>query len=69
MSKEINSVNTKQEIEVDVEKRAFMKKFGKYAAVGAGMSVLMGPGVSKANAYGCGNNGVGTGCKEHPVFP
>ena len=58
MSKEINSVNTKQEIEVDVEKRAFMKKFGKYAAVGAGMSVLMGPGVSTANAYG--NPGFGS---------
>jgi len=53
MSTEINGIDTKQNIEVDAEKRAFMKKFGKYAAVGAGMSVLMGPGVSKANAYDC----------------
>ena len=51
MSTEVNSVNAKQKIEVDAEKRAFMKKFGKYAAVGVGMSVLMGPGVSTANAY------------------
>lgn len=42
---------TKEEVNVDAQKRAFMKKFGKYAAVGVGMSVLMGPGVSTANAY------------------
>ncbi len=43
---------TKKEVNVDDQKRAFMKKFGKYAAVGVGMSMLMGPGVSTANAYG-----------------
>ena len=69
MSTELNSVNTKQEIEVDVQKRAFMKKFGKYAAVGAGMSVLMSPAYADKPVGSCGNNGVGTGCKPHPVFP
>ena len=66
MSTELNSVNAKQEIEVDAEKRAFMKKFGKYAAVGAGMSVLMSPAYAQP-VGSCGNNGVGTECKPHPV--
>ena len=48
MSKEVNSINTKQKIEVDAEKRAFMKKFGKYAVVGTGMAVLMTPTASRA---------------------
>ena len=52
-AKKIDSV-TEQKVELDGQKRAFMKKFGKYAAVGVGMSVLMGPGVSTANAYGGG---------------
>ncbi|WP_201352051.1 hypothetical protein [Hydrogenimonas urashimensis] len=38
---------------VDVRKRAFMKKFGKYAVVGAGMATLMTPTLSSANSY-CG---------------
>ena len=62
MSTELNSVNTKQKIEIDAEKRAFMKKFGKYAAVGAGMATLMTPTLSSAGNYGrssgC-NNGWG----------
>ena len=51
MSTELNSVNTKQEIEVNAEKRAFMKKAGKYAAVGAGMATLMSPTLSATDNY------------------
>lgn len=51
MSTELNSVNTKQEIEFNAEKRAFMKKFGKYSAVGVGMATLMTPTISSANMY------------------
>ena len=54
MSKEVNSVNTNQEIKVDAEKRAFMKKFGKYAVVGAGMTVLMTPTASRAGGSSAG---------------
>ena len=43
---------TKEEVSVDAQKRAFMKKFGKYAAVSAGMAVLMTPIESSANCYG-----------------
>ena len=43
----------KKEKSVDAEKRAFMKKFGKYAAVGVGMAVLMKPTDSSANCYSC----------------
>ncbi len=55
---------TKEETSVDVQTRTFMKEFGKYAAVGAGMAVLMNPTSSSANCYGgCrpphGNNGGG----------
>ena len=42
---------TKEEVAVDVQKRAFMSKFGKYAVVGVGMATLMGPAMSTANAY------------------
>lgn len=72
MSTELNSVNTKQEIEVDAEKRAFMKKFGKYAVVGAGMATLMTPTLSTAGNYRCktkrswGNNGHGNGDQPAP---
>ena len=60
MSTELNSVNTKQEIEVDAEKRAFMKKAGKYAAVGAGMATLMSPTSSVASSSSTtGNPGFG----------
>lgn len=41
-------------------KRAFIKKFGKYAMVGAGMSVLMTPTSSSAGNYNkCRNNNWG----------
>ena len=56
MSTEINGVTTKKKAEVDVKKRAFMKKFGKYAAVSAGMAVLMTPTKSSACNYGGGCN-------------
>ncbi len=39
---------TKEEVNVDAQKRAFMKKFGKYAVVSAGMAVLMNPTSSSA---------------------
>ncbi len=45
------------EVSVDLEKRKFMSKFGKYAAVSAGMAVLMNPTASSANSYGPGNPG------------
>jgi len=48
--KEIEIIDT--QVEVDAQKRTFMKKMGKYAVVGAGMSVLMTPTDSSANAYG-----------------
>lgn len=35
---------------VDAKKRSFMKKFGKYAAVGAGATVLMKPGAALAGS-------------------
>jgi|GEM_PF-2315328 len=39
--------------DVDVQKREFMKRFGKYAASAPlGMYLLMGPGASKAQASG-----------------
>ncbi len=59
MSTEINDV-TKKEASVDFEKRKFMAKFGKYAAMGAGMATLMTPTLSTAGNYGC-NNGWGNG--------
>ncbi len=48
---------TKEVSTVDAQKRAFMKKFGKYAIAGAGMATLMTPTLSSANNY-CGT---GTG--------
>ncbi len=36
-----------EETKVVAEKREFMKKFGKYAIVGAGMTVLMTPAKSQ----------------------
>ncbi len=47
--KEIEIIDT--QVEVDAQKRGFMKKMGKYAVVGAGMSVLMTPSESSANCY------------------
>ena len=46
---------TKEEIQVDVQKRAFMSKFGKYAVAGAGMAVLMTPTASSATNYFTGS--------------
>ena len=65
MSTEINSIDTKENIEVDAKKRAFMKKFGKYAAVSAGMATLMTPSSSFAGCSSTGNpghDGGGSGC-------
>ena len=39
---------TTKESEVSKEKREFMKKFGRYAIAGAGMSVLLSPEASAA---------------------
>ncbi|WP_201352052.1 hypothetical protein [Hydrogenimonas urashimensis] len=52
MSAEI--IKTPEVEVVDAKKRAFMKKFGKYAVVGAGMATLMTPTLSSANNY-CGS--------------
>ncbi len=41
------------EVRVDLQKREFMSKFGKYAVVSAGMATLMTPTVSTAGNYGC----------------
>ncbi len=57
---------TKKEVNVDVQKRTFMKKFGKYAAVGAGMAVLMNPTSSSAKNYKHPNNGFGNGNQNAP---
>jgi hypothetical protein len=56
---------TKKEENVDVKKREFMGKFGKYAALSAGMAVLMNPTASTANSYGQ-NNGWGNGDQTAP---
>ncbi len=45
-----------QEVKVDVERREFIGKAGKYAAVGAGMATLMTPTLSTAGNY-CKKNG------------
>ena len=42
---------TEEVSKVDAQKRAFMKKFGKYAIAGAGMATLMTPTLSSANNY------------------
>lgn len=49
---------TKEVNTVDAQKRAFMKKFGKYAIAGAGMATLMTPTLSSANCYGTGTGRV-----------
>jgi len=72
MSTEINSIDTKENIEVDAKKRAFMKKFGKYAAVSAGMAVLMTPTESSAAPYpfpGTGHGVDGVPGQETGTFP
>ena len=50
MSKEIDDVK-KEEISVDLKKREFINKVGKYAVVGAGMTTLMTPSASARNCY------------------
>ncbi len=69
MSKELSNL-TEEEVNVDLEKREFMGKMGKYAVVGAGMATLMTPTASTANCYGKrsrhGNNGWGNGDQRAP---
>ncbi len=69
MSTEINEV-TKEKASVDLNKREFMGKVGKYAAVGAGMATLMTPTLSTAGNYNVGgpkgNNGWGNGDQSAP---
>ncbi|WP_201352050.1 hypothetical protein [Hydrogenimonas urashimensis] len=47
----VETIKTPETERVDAKKRAFMKKFGKYAVVGAGMATLMTPSLSSANNY------------------
>ena len=63
------------EANVDLEKREFIGKFGKYAIVGAGMTALMTPNASASFNSGCrprrprgpqGNNGWGNGDQRAP---
>ena len=59
-----------EEASVDSAKRDFMGKFGKYAAAGAGMAILMTPTASTAGNYRKkrikGNNGWGNGDQRAP---
>lgn len=57
----VNKINdvTNEESNIDLKKREFMGKVGKYA-IGAGMATLMTPTLSTAGNYGC-NNGWGNG--------
>ena len=64
MSTELNDL-TEQEANVDIKKREFMDKMGKYALVGAGMATLMTPTASSAGNYGR-NNGWGNGDQCSP---
>ena len=59
MSTDVNDT-VKRETNVDLAKREFMGRVGKYAAVGAGMATLMTPTLSTAGNYKC-NNGWGNG--------
>jgi len=60
------------ELSVDLEKRKFMNKFGKYAVVSVGMAALMTPNASASfNSGGKprgpqGNNGWGNGDQAAP---
>jgi len=58
---------TEQELNIDLKKREFMDKMGKYAIVGAGMATLMTPTASSANNYGtrCGTGKKHHGWKKH----
>lgn len=46
-----NKLDEVKEANIDLEKREFMGKVGKYAAVGAGMATLMTPTLSTAGNY------------------
>jgi len=59
MSIEINDI-IKKDASVDLKKREFMGKVGKYAVVGAGMATLMTPTKSSACNYGGGGCGCGS---------
>ena len=68
MSSKLDDVREKN-TNVDLEKRKFMGKFGKYAMVGAGMATLMTPTASSAFNSGVrikGNNGWGNGDQAAP---
>ncbi len=56
MSTELNNL-TEQEVSIDLKKREFMGRMGKYAVVGAGMATLMTPTDSSANCYGRSHHG------------
>ena len=64
MSSELNNL-TEEEVSVDLERREFMDKMGKYAIAGAGMATLMTPTASSAGNYGR-NNGWGNGDQGAP---
>lgn len=72
MSRKLDESNNNEAI-VDLQKREFMGKFGKYAIVGAGMATLMTPNASASFNSGCkprrgpqGNNGWGNGDQRAP---
>ena len=69
MSVKLDDVREKS-TNIDLEKRKFMGKFGKYAMVGAGMATLMTPTASSAFNSGVqrikGNNGHGNGDQPAP---
>ncbi|RLA68688.1 MAG: hypothetical protein DRG09_07480 [Epsilonproteobacteria bacterium] len=52
MSKKLDEL-IENEVSVDLEKREFMSKFGKYAVVGVGMATLMAPNASASFNSGC----------------
>ena len=52
-------------VSVDLKKREFMGKVGKYA-VGAGMATLMTPTLSTAKSYANNGFGIGSGDRDAP---
>ena len=56
MSKDLSNI-TEEEVNINLKKREFMGKMGKYAVVGAGMATLMTPTTSTANCYGRSRHG------------
>ena len=71
MSRKLDEINN-NEARVDLQKRKFMGKFGKYAIVGAGMATLMTPNASASFNSGCKprklhrDNGWGNGDDQAP---